>query len=67
MYNIGKERRIIMSLNIGDIIFQLFTFLVPIIFIILIVLFVRSTKQRNVQLKRIEEKLDKVSEQNRKR
>ncbi|WP_335571774.1 DUF4083 family protein [Neobacillus vireti] len=56
-----------MSLNIADIIFQLFTFLVPIIFISLIVLFVRSTKQRNVQLKRMEEKLDKISEQNRKR
>jgi len=67
MYNIGKKGRISMNLNIGDIIFQLFTFLVPIIFIILIVLFVRSTKQRNVQLKRMEEKLDKVSEQNRKR
>ncbi|MDP4086072.1 MAG: DUF4083 family protein [Bacillota bacterium] len=51
-----------MNLNIGDIIFQLFTFLFPVIFIILIVLFVRSSKKRNEQLKRIEEKLDKVSE-----
>ncbi len=52
-----------MSLNIGDMIYQLFVILVPIIFIMTIVLFLRSSKKRKNQLKRIEEKLDKVSEQ----
>lgn len=52
-----------MHLNIGDIVFQLFTFLIPIILIVLLIVFVRSSKKRNQQLKRMEEKLDKVSEQ----
>jgi hypothetical protein len=52
-----------MHLNIGDIVFQLFTFLIPIILIILLIVFVRSSKKRNQQLKRIEEKLDKATEQ----
>lgn len=52
-----------MGLNIGDIIFQLFVILVPIIFIISILLFVRSLKKRNEQLKRIENKVDKIVEQ----
>lgn len=46
--------------NIGDIIFQLFALLVP---LILIVLFVRFIYKRNKQLKRIEDKLDMISEQ----
>ena len=45
-------------LNLGDIIFQLFAILVPVIFIILIFLFIRSSKKRNERLKRIEEKID---------
>jgi uncharacterized protein YoxC len=53
-----------MNLNFGDIIFQLFVFLIPIIFIILGIVFFRSSKKRTEQLKRIEEKLDRVSEQN---
>lgn len=52
-----------MHLNIGDIVFQLFTYLIPIILIILLIVFVRSSKKRKQQLKRIEEKLDIVSEQ----
>lgn len=51
-----------MSLNIGDLIFQLIVILIPIVFIVLIVLLVRSSIKRNEQLKRIEEKLDKVTE-----
>ncbi|ULT59488.1 DUF4083 family protein [Neobacillus drentensis] len=47
--------------NFGDITFQLIAILIPIAFISAIVVFVRSTKKRNEQLKRIEEKLDKVS------
>ncbi|CRK81267.1 DUF4083 domain-containing protein [Neobacillus massiliamazoniensis] len=53
-----------MNLYFGDIIFQLFVFLIPIIFIILGIVFFRSSKKRTEQLKRIEEKLDRVSEQN---
>jgi uncharacterized membrane protein len=53
-----------MNLYFGDIIFQLIVFLIPIIFIILGIVFFRSSKKRTEQLKRIEEKLDRVSEQN---
>lgn len=53
-----------MKLYIGDIIFQMIVFLIPIIFIILCIVFFRSSKRRTEQLKRIEEKLDRVSEQN---
>jgi preprotein translocase subunit YajC len=52
-----------LHLNIGDIVFQLFTYFIPIILIILLIIFIRSSKKRNQQLKRIEEKLDKVTEQ----
>jgi uncharacterized protein YoxC len=48
---------------IGDIIYQLFTILIPIVFIVAIIFFVRSSKKRKKQLDRIEEKLDKVSGQ----
>lgn len=48
-------------LNIGDIIFQLFAMLIPVLFIVGIVLFIRSYKRRNEQLDRIEEKLDRAS------
>ncbi|MEH6937136.1 DUF4083 family protein [Bacillus sp. JJ664] len=48
--------------NIGDIIYQLVVLLVLIFFIIFIVSFVRNFKKRNNQLKRIEDKLDKLSE-----
>jgi uncharacterized protein YoxC len=45
---------------IGDIIYQLFTILIPIVFIVAIIFFVRSSKKRKEQLDRIEKKLDKV-------
>ncbi|WP_257984375.1 DUF4083 family protein [Neobacillus cucumis] len=51
-------------LNIGDIIFQLFAILVPIVFIVAIIFFVRSSKKRKEQLDRIEEKLDRISGNN---
>ena len=49
--------------NIGDIIYQLFSILVVIFFIVMIVSFFRSSKKRKEQLDRIENKLDKLSEQ----
>lgn len=52
-----------MHLNIGDIVFQLFTLLIPIILITLLIVFIRSSKKKNQQLKRIEEKLDKATVQ----
>jgi uncharacterized protein YoxC len=60
-YNIPKRGEKIMY--IGDIIYQLFTILIPIVFIVAIIFFVRSSKKRKEQLDRIEEKLDKVSGQ----
>ncbi|PLS03364.1 DUF4083 domain-containing protein [Neobacillus cucumis] len=51
-------------MNIGDIIFQLFAILVPIVFIVAIIFFVRSSKKRKEQLDRIEEKLDRISGNN---
>ncbi|WNS76476.1 DUF4083 family protein [Bacillus sp. DTU_2020_1000418_1_SI_GHA_SEK_038] len=50
-------------LNIGDIIFQLFALLIPIVIIVGIVFFVRSSKKRKEQLDRIEEKLDRATGQ----
>ncbi|WML44557.1 DUF4083 family protein [Neobacillus sp. PS3-40] len=51
-----------MGLNIGDIIFQLITILIPIFLIVFIIAFARSLKKRKEHLKRIEDKLDKVIE-----
>ena len=50
-------------LYVGDIIFQLFVLLIPIAIIVAIVIFVRSSKKREEQLNRIEEKLDRASGQ----
>ncbi|NRD77841.1 DUF4083 family protein [Bacillus sp. BRMEA1] len=50
-------------MNIGDIIFQLIVFLIPIIIIIFLLGFVRSSLKRKQQLKRIEDKLDRITEQ----
>lgn len=47
--------------NIGDVIFQLFALLIPIVIIVAIIFFVRSSKKRKEQLDRIEEKLDGAS------
>ena len=48
-------------LNLGDIIFQLFAILVPVFFVVLIFLFIRSSKKRNERLNRIEEKIDNLN------
>ncbi|MBN8211118.1 DUF4083 family protein [Bacillus sp. NTK071] len=50
-------------MNIGDIIFQVFAFLIPIAIVVAIVFLVRSSKKRKEQLNRIEEKLDTTSVQ----
>ncbi|MTH53405.1 DUF4083 domain-containing protein [Bacillus mangrovi] len=48
-------------MNIGDIVFQLFALLIPIAIIVTIIIVVRSSKKRNEQLDRIEEKIDRGS------
>ncbi|GGE59740.1 DUF4083 domain-containing protein [Priestia taiwanensis] len=50
------------GLNIGDVVFQLIAFLIPITCIGLIVYFIKSSKKRAKQLQRIEEKVNKLSE-----
>ncbi|MFD2445014.1 DUF4083 domain-containing protein [Bacillus sp. CGMCC 1.16607] len=47
-------------LNMGDIVFQLFAILIPVLFIGLIFQYLRSTKKQNERLKRMEEKVDKL-------
>jgi energy-converting hydrogenase Eha subunit H len=49
---------------VGDIIFQLIVIFIPVLLIVFIIAFTRSSKKRKEQLKRIEDKLDKVTEQN---
>lgn len=46
------------SVNVGDILAQLFALGIPIIFIVVLFFFWRSGKKKREQLKRIEEKLD---------
>lgn len=48
------------GLNVGDIIFQLFTLGVPIFFIVIILLFWRSLRRKKEQLNRIEDKLNSL-------
>nr|WP_295974213.1 DUF4083 domain-containing protein [uncultured Bacillus sp.] len=48
------------SVNIGDMIFQLLFLGVPILIMAILLLFWRSSKKRNEQLNRIEEKLDSL-------
>lgn len=55
-----------MGINIGDIIFQLISFIVLGFIILFIVSFFRSLKYRFSQLDRVEKKLDEVLEQQRK-
>jgi preprotein translocase subunit YajC len=52
-----------MHLKIGDIVFQLIASLFPIILMISLIIFIRSSRKRSQQLNRIEEKLDKVTNQ----
>lgn len=46
----------------GDILFQLFVFLIPILFISLILFYFVNSKKKKNQLDKIEAKLDKVNE-----
>ncbi|WP_352223848.1 DUF4083 family protein [Bacillus sp. SM2101] len=50
------------DVNLGDLIFQLFTFGSLILGIILIVLFIRSISKRRNQLDSIEKKVDAINE-----
>lgn len=50
------------GLNVGDIIFQLFTFGSIIIFIGIFFLFLRSSKKKKEQLDRIENKLNSLKD-----
>lgn len=51
------------SLNMGDILFQLISLAIPIIFIVLIIYFWRASKQKKEQLNRIEEKLNRIQKE----
>ncbi|WP_232726050.1 hypothetical protein [Bacillus sp. FJAT-42315] len=52
------------SINTGDIVFQLFMLLfvlgIPAIVIVATMYFIRSTKKRNEQLQRLEDKIDQL-------
>jgi sensor histidine kinase YesM len=49
--------------NVGDIFYQLFAILFWVVIIGLIVILFRNSKKKNEQLKRIEEKIDRLLEQ----
>lgn len=51
------------SLNIGDIVFQLFSFVVVIVMIALVISLFRSYGKRKNQLDRIEKKLDDLNQE----
>ncbi|MGM9931788.1 MULTISPECIES: DUF4083 domain-containing protein [Bacillaceae] len=55
------------SFNTGDILFQLFSFIVLAVFITGIIAFIRSRKRRNEQLERMEKKINELSEELRKK
>jgi hypothetical protein len=57
---ISETRNTVMSLNVGDIIFQLFSLTVPLLLVFVLIQLWRSAKKRNEQLKRIEEKLNQL-------
>lgn len=48
-------------LELGDQFFQIFVFLIPITLIALIFILISTSKKRNEQLNRIEEKIDKIT------
>ncbi|GLY11188.1 hypothetical protein [Pseudobacillus badius] len=50
-------------INVGDVIFQLFSLLIPIGIILLIVQVVRSMKKQDERLRRIEDKVDRMQEE----
>ena len=48
------------GVNMGDVVFQLFSLAIPIIFIVILFSVWRASKQKKEQLNRIEEKLDRI-------
>ncbi|MES9684535.1 DUF4083 domain-containing protein [Bacillus sp. AFS001701] len=46
---------------IGDLIFQLIEFLIPVAIIILVVFIFRSIRKNRLQMERVEAKLDKIN------
>ncbi|WP_246941982.1 DUF4083 domain-containing protein [Bacillus pinisoli] len=52
------------TLNMGDIIFQLFSLAIPIVLIIVILFLWTSSRKKKARLDRIEAKLDKLTEKN---
>jgi hypothetical protein len=49
-----------MNINVGDIIFQLFSLAVPLFLVFVLIQLWRSSKKRKEQLERIEEKLNQL-------
>ena len=49
------------TINLGDIVFTLFTLGFVVLIIVLIVLFIRSNSKRKKQLDRIEKKMDNLN------
>ncbi|MEH7511977.1 DUF4083 family protein [Gottfriedia acidiceleris] len=47
---------------IGDLIFQLIVFLIPVAIIIFVVFIIRSIRKYRLQMQRLEAKLDKINE-----
>lgn len=50
-------------MNIGDVIFQLISFIAAAVFLFAVIYVFRSLKQRHIQLDRIEKKLDALREE----
>jgi uncharacterized protein YoxC len=49
---------VVTEFNLIDIIYQVFALIIPLSIIFLIIYFVRSTKKKSEQLKKIEQKID---------
>ncbi|XZF74754.1 DUF4083 family protein [Bacillus sp. AL-1R] len=47
---------------LGDLIFQLIVFLIPVAIIIFVVLIFRSNRKNRLQMQRLEAKLDQINE-----
>ncbi|WP_238941929.1 DUF4083 family protein [Bacillus sp. REN10] len=48
------------SINVGDVIFQLFMLGIPVLIVVAIVYFIRSWKKQKEQLQRLEDKIDQL-------
>jgi Tfp pilus assembly protein FimT len=54
-----------MSLNVGDLLFQLIAFLLLVVVISLMGMFIKNGFSQNARLKRLEEKVDELTEEKR--